>query len=182
MIFPSATDRRFVQRVGVDEVEVVAGRNVGQLRAEQGRDVGIFAVVIKDVGHELTLLEHIRTAGEVGRPGLGRLRPRFMPGEPLAEGPEAEARDLVVDGLVDRGVDHEPVQAHGQQAVGGGLQRFGGEGPGAAAGGQGFGGHQVLAVDVGDRGGLAHVGVVLRRRFGRAARSTWRSSERRRCV
>ena len=84
-----------------------------------------------------------------------------MPGEPLAERSEAEAGDLVVDGLVDRGVDDEPVQAVGHQPVGSGLQGFGREGPGVAIAGQGLGRDEVLAVDVGHGRGFADVGVVL---------------------
>ena len=93
---------------------------------------------------------------------LGLLRPGFVAGEPLAERPEAQAGDLVVDRLVDRGVDHEPVEAHRHLAIRGGLQRFGRERPGAAAGRERLGRHEVLAVDVRDGRRLADVGVELR--------------------
>ena len=127
---PAVFDRQPVQQgVGVDEVEAVAGRDVRQLPAEQGGDVGILAVVIEDVGDEPALLEHERAAGEVGRPGPGHLGPGLVPGEPLAEGPEPEAGDLVVDRLVDRGVDDEPVQAVGHHPVGRGFQGLGGDTP-----------------------------------------------------
>ncbi len=159
---PAVGDRQAVEQgVGVDEVEVVAGRDVGQLRAEQGRDVGILAVEVEHIGHEAALLQHVRAPGQIGRPGQGHIRPGLVSGEPLAERPEPEAGDLVVDGLVDRGVDDEAVQPVRHHPVGGRLQRLGRVGPGVAVDGQGLGRDQVLAVDVGDRGGFADVGVVL---------------------
>ncbi|MCK7462091.1 MAG: hypothetical protein MZU84_08530 [Sphingobacterium sp.] len=77
------------------------------------------------------------------------------------KGPSPRPGTLVVDGLVDRGVDDEAVQPVRHHPVGGRLQRLGRVGPGVAVDGQRLGRDQVLAVDVGDRGGFADVGVVL---------------------
>ena len=57
-------------------------------------------------------------------------------------------------------VDDEAVDAVEELLVGGGLEGGGRPGPGRLGSGHGFGGGQILAVDVGHRGGLAVVGVV----------------------
>jgi len=57
-------------------------------------------------------------------------------------------------------VDYEAVQTHGEFFVGGGLESFGGPSPGAGGSGHGFGGDQVLSVNVRDGSRLANVGVI----------------------
>src|ERR1017187_10694223 len=95
-------------------VEVITGWYVGRLIPENRRKIRVFAVVIKDVGDELPLLQHVGAARQVSRPGLGYFRPGLMPGEPLAVRPQPEPRYLVRHRLMHRGVDHEAVQPERQ--------------------------------------------------------------------
>ena len=57
-------------------------------------------------------------------------------------------------------MNHEAVEAHREFLVGGGLQRFRRPRPCARASGERFGGDEILAIDVRDRGGFADIGVV----------------------
>ncbi len=82
--------------------------------------------------------------------------------EPLAVFSKAESRNLVINRLVRGGVDHEPVESGCHSRVGCRLKHGRGEDPRTVpetVRGEGFGGGDVLAVDVRHGGGLAHVGL-----------------------
>ena len=148
------------QGVGVDVVEAVAGGHVGRLVGEDCGEVGVFAVEVDEVGAEVSLLEQEAGAREVVDPGTGLFGPGFVAIEPLAEGSEGQSGRLANQRLVGRLVNDEAVDAVEELLVGGGLEGRGRPGPGRGGGGHGFGGGEVLTVDVGDRSGLAIVGVV----------------------
>ena len=84
------------QRVGIDVVEAVAGRNIGRAVLEDRREVRVFAVEVEQVGAEVALLQQIAGAREVVDPRAGLLGPGLVAVEPLAERPERHARGFVL--------------------------------------------------------------------------------------
>jgi hypothetical protein len=109
------------ERIGIDVVEVVTGRNWRRTGAEQVRDVVALAVEIRDVGDESALLQQEGAAREIRDPRRSVRGPGFVPGEPLAERSERRAGARAVVGLMNGRVDDEAVQAHRQLAIGKGF-------------------------------------------------------------
>src|SRR5437879_5932766 len=108
----------------------------------------------------MSLLQKITVARKVSHPGLCLFRPSLVTGEPLPKGPQGETWLLVEQGLVNRGVNDEAVQPHGQFLVGGWFESGRRPGPGSGGRRQGLGSHKVLAVEMSDRGGFSDIGVV----------------------
>ena len=148
------------QGVGVEVIEVVTGGHVGRFAVEERGEIGVLTVEVEQVGGEAALLEQVRGCGRGSRSRERRLCPGFVAVEPLAERAEGEAGRLANQRLVRGFVNDEAVDAVEELLVGGGLEGGGRPGPGRLGSGHGFGGGQILAVDVGHGGGLAIVGVV----------------------
>src|SRR5579864_6682863 len=88
----AVNDRQFMnQRVRIEVVEVVSGRNFRSLLPEQRGQVGILPVEISNVGGEMALLQQVTTAGQVSYPRRSLLRPGLVSGEPLPERSEGKA-------------------------------------------------------------------------------------------
>src|SRR5215469_12421206 len=111
------------QRVRIDVIEVVTGRNVRALSAEERGKVRILAIEVHNVSIKAPLLEQIGTSRQVRNPRLGLFCPGLVAVEPLTEGSEGESGLFVEQGLMNRCVKHEAVQTHGQFLVCGWLER-----------------------------------------------------------
>src|SRR5438270_6536779 len=82
----TVNDRQFMnQRVRVEVIEVVSGRNCRSLLPEQRGQVRIFPVEISNIGDEMALLQQVATAGQVSNPRRSLLSPSLVPGKPLPE-------------------------------------------------------------------------------------------------
>ena len=110
------------QRIGVDVIEVVAFWNLRGLGQEQRREIGVFAVEVHDVGDEVSLLQQVATAREIGNPGLRLLCPGFIACEPLAKWSERQAGLAVEQRLMHRCMNYKTVQTIHHFFVGRRLQ------------------------------------------------------------
>ena len=84
--------------------------------------------------------------------------------KPLAPKAKTQTRHFVIDGLVGRGVDDKEVKAAGHRSISGGLQDSGAVHKGTIAEairGKGLSGSHILTIDMGHRGRLAYVALVL---------------------
>src|SRR5215469_17423820 len=90
------------QRVRIDVIEVVTGRNVRALSAEERGKVRILAIEVHNVSIKAPLLEQIGTSRQVRNPRLGLFCPGLVAVEPLTEGSEGESGLFVEQGLMNR--------------------------------------------------------------------------------
>ena len=152
------------EHVGIGIVEIVPNRNLGQVReilaSVLRRGVGVFAVVQQDVRHAAARLHHRAAAGEIVRPDLGVGGPGLVAVEPLSVAEEGQSGQVVVRRLGGAVVDDEAVEAARQRHVRHHLDVAGVVGVGPLAvpvDGEGFGGRDGFAVNMGNGRAFAYV-------------------------
>ena len=129
-----------------------------------GCNIGILTVIVSYVGDKLTLTQEITAAGEVVGPCAGLACPSLIAVEPLAPKTKANARHLIINRLVGRGVDDEEVQTAGHSGIGGRFEDSGGIHEGTIA--EAIGCKRlccsyVLSIDMGNRSRLTDITLVL---------------------
>src|SRR6476661_5099439 len=106
------------EAVGIDVVEPISGRYVGALVCEDRRDVIVFAIEIDEVGSEMSLLQHVGTAGKIVDPCTCLFRPGFIAREPLTKRPKPKPGCLADERLVNRTMDDKAIDAFCQFLIG----------------------------------------------------------------
>src|SRR5580704_16446295 len=145
--FPVLDRQLMNQGVGVYVIEVVADGYLWRLAAEDCGEIRILAVEVQDVCYEMSLLQEKGTARQIGDPWLRLFGPHLVAGKPLSKGAKGEARSLVDERLVHRGMDDKPVQAHREFLVGCGFQGRRRPCPRTTGGGERLSRDQVLSVN-----------------------------------
>src|SRR5437773_10874826 len=108
----------------------------------------------------MALLQQVATASQVSNARHSLLSPSLVTGEPLSERSEGEARLLIEQRLMDRGVDNETVQPHRHFLVSSWLQGRRRPGPCSRGRRHRLGRHKILTINMRYRSGLANVRVV----------------------
>jgi len=140
------------QSIRIKVVEIIALGDLWQRMGEESCNAVVFAVVVKNIGDILPLLEHIGAACKIVCPGLCLFGPGLVAVKPLSENQQSKARLLVVNGLVGAFVHHEPVHAttHCQISDRFEVARIEGVCPVIQTiRGEGFQRNEVLSVDMG---------------------------------
>ena len=153
------------QRGRVDIVVRRRRRNLGLVGVEESGNIVVVAIVVGYVGDVSALLEHITGAREIVYPRAGLLCPSLVTVEPLSVDLQSLSRNLGIYRLMGTVVDDDTVDAAGEFEVGDRLEQVGREGISQSVavqsvGGKGFGGNQILTIDVSHRRRFAYVTLL----------------------
>ena len=110
--FPSFTDNKLIERIGIDKIIVIAFGNIGQFPTKQGSDVIVFTIVVHYIGNKLSLLQQVRTAGKIICPCFCLICPCFMAVEPLTKWPKTKTRNLIIYRLMNRSSESQSDLSH----------------------------------------------------------------------